>query len=69
MCVYVCVCERERERAMILPMQSMARVNDNILKREKLKKLIRLEKKKRTPSLAEKVDFGLEVMMALFQQV
>lgn len=54
---------------MILPMQSMARVNDNILKREKLKKLIRLEKKKRTSSLAEKVDSGLEVMMALFQQV
>ena len=44
---------------MILPMQSMARVNDNILKREKLKKLIRLEKKKRTSSLAEMVDVGL----------
>ena len=53
MCVYVCVGERERE--MILPMQSMARVNDNSLKREKLKKLIRLKKKKRTSSLAEKV--------------
>ena len=49
----VCVCVRERE--MILPMQSMARVNDNSLKREKLKKLIRLKKKKRTSSLAEKV--------------
>ena len=40
---------------MILPMQSMARVSDNSLKREKLKKLIRLKKKKRTSSLAEKV--------------
>ena len=45
MCVYVCVWERERE--MILPMQSMARVNDNSLKREKLKNIDQIKEKEK----------------------
>ena len=45
--MYVCVCVWEREREMILPMQSMARVNDNSLKREKLINIDQIKEKEK----------------------